>query len=211
MDDPGGRDDYSGAFDPDFQLEDLSHRALAVCCQEVAIESHLLLRSYLLAVSQAFGPEEATTLGPRVFTGLGGLTAQRLSSAMRVGEGMEGIAKLFQLHPVFWPRTYVDLDVQLEVDRVRIALRPCPAFEEADGLTWLAGLSESDRALLAIAQAVDRRALLVPVRVRPGERVAYEIVIDPKAVSAADPEEVVLAKISSGATFVFAPTRSPRS
>ena len=161
---PGGWDDYRGAFDPEFQLEDLSQRALAVTCQEVAVQSHLLIRSYLLAVSQAFGSAEAAILGPRVFTGLSGITAQRLRVALAVGDGAAGIAKLIQLHPVFWPRTYVDLSVELtEDDRVRFALGPCPALEEGDGLTWFAGLGgPADRALDAMVQAVDRRADACP-------------------------------------------------
>ena len=210
---PGGWDDYRGAFDPEFQLEDLSQRALAVTCQEVAVQSHLLIRSYLLAASQAFGSAEAASLGPRVFTGLSGITAQRLRVALAVGDGAAGIAKLIQLHPVFWPRTYVDLRVELtEDDRVRFALGPCPALEEVDGLTWFAGLGgPADRALDAMVQAVDRRARCMPTGVRPGERFAYEVVIDPDAEPATDADEVVLAKFSTGSAFVFVPRRPVRS
>ena len=206
---PGGWDDYSGPFDPEFQLEDLSHPTLVVTCQEVAVQSHLLIRSYLLAAAQAFGQAEAATLGPRVFTGLGGITAQRLSVAMNVGEGPVGMAKLLQLHPMFWPRTYVGLEVDLEEDqRVRISLRSCPALEEEDGLTWFAGLGgPSDRALDTIVQAVDRRARCVPSPLRAGERFAYDVVIEPDAEPATDPDEVVLAKISTGSAFVFSPRR----
>ncbi|NNL66652.1 MAG: hypothetical protein HKP30_10445, partial [Myxococcales bacterium] len=39
---PGGWPDYSGPFDPGFQLEDLSHRALLVVAQEAAVQTHLL-------------------------------------------------------------------------------------------------------------------------------------------------------------------------
>jgi len=56
---PGGWADYSGEFDPDFELEDLSHSALVVVLQEVAVQSHVLFRCYLLAVAQAFGDEKA--------------------------------------------------------------------------------------------------------------------------------------------------------
>ena len=209
---PGGWDDYSGPFDPEFQLEDLSQRALVVTCQEVAVQSHLLFRSYLLAAAQAFGWAEAATLGPRVFTGLGGITAQRLSVAMGVGEGAVGIAKLLQLHPMFWPRTYVDLEVELgEDEQVRVSLRTCPALEGEDGLTWFAGLGgPSDRALDAIVQAVDPRARCVPSRLRTGERFAYTVEIEPDAEPATDPDEVVLAKISTGSAFVFSPRRRPQ-
>src|SRR5262249_38266227 len=65
----GGWDDYSGAFDPDFQLEDLSHRALVIALQEVAVQSHLLLRGFLVSVAQRYGEDTALDLLPQIFTG----------------------------------------------------------------------------------------------------------------------------------------------
>ena len=56
---PGGWADYSGEFDPDFELEDLSHSALVVALQEFAVQSHLLFRGFLLAVAQHYGDAEA--------------------------------------------------------------------------------------------------------------------------------------------------------
>ncbi len=76
--DDGGWDDYNRDFDPDFGLEDFSHRALVVALQEFAVQSHLLFRAFLLTVAQRFGEEEAARINPLVFTGLAGLTAQRL-------------------------------------------------------------------------------------------------------------------------------------
>ena len=52
---PGGWFDYSGEFDPDFTLEDLSHRALVVALQEVAVQTHLLAHAYLYCVAQPVG------------------------------------------------------------------------------------------------------------------------------------------------------------
>jgi len=48
---PGGWRDYSGPFDPGFQLEDLSHRALVRVAQEFAVQSHLLARAFALCAS----------------------------------------------------------------------------------------------------------------------------------------------------------------
>lgn len=39
---PGGWDDYDRPFDPGFELEDLSKRALVVVVAEFAIRGHLL-------------------------------------------------------------------------------------------------------------------------------------------------------------------------
>ena len=158
---PGGWDDYNRDFDPDFQLEDFSHRALVVALQEFAVQSHLLFRSFLLTVAQRFGEDEAARINPMVFTGLAGLTAQRLRTAMKIaGDDAEAIAKVLQVHPVFYPRTYVDIAVDVVADdRVRFAILDSPVFAERDDYHWFAQLGgASDRALDAIVQAVNPQA-----------------------------------------------------
>jgi hypothetical protein len=212
---PGGWPDYSGEFDPDFALEDLSHAALVVALQEFAVQSHLLIRAYLLAVAQSFGEEEATRVAPHVFTGLAGLTAQRLIPAMGItGDGAAAIGRLLQLHPVFHPRTYVGLDVEvLDDERVRFSLaEDSPVFHENDDYTWFAQLGgAADRGLDAIVQAVNPRASCRAVTPRAGERVAYEAVVDADALVAPEAPEIGLAKISTGAAVVFTPRRPVRA
>jgi hypothetical protein len=213
---PGGWADYSGEFDPDFELEDLSHSALVVALQEIAVQSHLLFRAFLLSVSQHYGDDEAAAINPQVFTGLAGLTAQRVRDAMAIdGDDAAAIAKLLQLHPMFFPRTYVDLAVEVvDDDRVRFAIGPCPALDEGDGLTWFAHLGGADptaaRALDAIVQAVNPRATCHAVATKGSERLAYEAVIDPDATPAREAPEMALGKISTGATVTFTPRRPVR-
>jgi hypothetical protein len=209
----GGWDDYSGDFDPDFELEDLSHRALVIALQEVAVQSHVLLRAFLVSVAQRYGEETALELVPQIFTGLAGMTAQRLVGALGLEAGdATAMAPLLRLHPMFWPRTYVDLRVDmLDGDRVRFAFGPSAIFEEADGFTWLAQLGGAgDRALDAIVYAVDRRARCHGVATRGDERFAYEAVIDPHAEPASEAPEIALAKLSGGAAFVFTARRPVR-
>jgi hypothetical protein len=209
----GGWDDYSGAFDPDFELEDLSHRALVVALQEVAVQSHLLLRAFLVAVSHRYGEETALELLPQVFAGLAGMTAQRLVPGLDIRtRDAAAIAKLLRFHPMFWPRTYVDLRVEvIDESMVRFAFGPSPVLDEADGFTWLSQLGGAgDRALDAIVQAVDPRASCVSVVTAGDEQFAYVAVIDPDAVPATEAPEIALAKISGGATFVFTPRRPVR-
>jgi hypothetical protein len=94
---------------------------------------------------------------------------------------------------------------------VRFAFGPSPAFDEADGFTWLSQLGgPGDRALDAIVYAVDRRARCHGVATRDDERFAYEAVVDPHAAPAAEAPEIALAKISGGASFVFTPRRAVR-
>jgi hypothetical protein len=209
----GGWDDYSGEFDPDFELEDLSHRALVIALQEVAVQSHLLLRGFLVSVAGRYGEETALDLLPQIFAGLAGMTAQRLVAALGLAGGnAHAITRLLRLHPMFWPRTYVDLRVEVPDDaRVRFAFGPSAAFDEADGFTWLSQLGGAgDRALDAIVQAVDPRARCNAVATRADERFAYEAVIDAYAAPATEAPEIALAKISGGATFVFTPRRPLR-
>ncbi|HEY5011096.1 MAG TPA: hypothetical protein VIK61_00120 [Acidimicrobiia bacterium] len=210
---PGGWADLSGEFDPDFELEDLSHSALVVALQEVAVQSHLLFRAFLLSVSQHYGESVAAAINPQVFTGLAGLTAQRLRTAMGItGDGASAIAKLLQVHPVFYPRSYVDLSVEVVDDqRVRFALGECAALEEGDDFTWFAYLGDgADRALDAIVQAVNPRASCRAVATNGSEQFAYEAVIDPDALPASEAPEIALGKISTGASVVFTPRRPVR-
>jgi hypothetical protein len=209
---PGGWDDYSGPFDPDFALEDLSHRALVITLQEIAVQSDLLLRGFALAVVARDGADAPPPLIGQMVVGLAGITAQRLVPAMNIGNDANGIANLLLIHPLFWPRSYVHTSVERDGDRVRFAIHDdSPMFAEADHYTWLASLpGEADRAIDAIVQAADRRARSERVDPRAGERCAYEAFVDVTAEPAIDPPEVSLAKISTGATFEFIPRRPVR-
>ncbi len=113
---------------------------------------------------------------------------------------------------MFWPRTYVDLRVEvIDELHLRFALGPSPVLEEADGFTWFSQLGGAgDRALDAIVQAVNPRAACQPAATRGDEQFAYEVTIDPDAAPAKEAPEIALAKISGGATFVFTPRRPVR-
>ena len=113
---PGGWADYSGPFDPGFQLEDLSHRALVIANQEFALQSHLLARGFMLCCAQRFGDDAASELAEGQWTGIAALTAGRLReprAAASTGDDIEAVAKIFQIHPCFFPRTYVDFSVEI--------------------------------------------------------------------------------------------------
>ena len=210
---PGGWPDYGGPFDPEFQLEDLSHRALLAADQEFAVQAHLLARSFLLCVAQHFGEAFAREVGRQQWTGIAGLAAERLHRALAVGgDGPEAIAKVLQLHPSFHPRAYVDLRVGLEDGGVRLAFGDCPAFEEGDAYSWFAGLDEAPHpALDAIARAVNPRATTTPAAPRAGERLAFRIDVDPKAEPHPESADVKLARVSRGASLVLERRRPLRA
>jgi hypothetical protein len=208
---PGGMPDYAGEFDPDFTLEHLSHRALVLALQEFATQSHLLSRSFLLTVAQRLGDDTAREIADIQWTGIAGLTADRLRNAMHVeGDDATAIATLFQLHPCFQPRTYVDLRVEVVDDlHAVIAFGDCAAFDEADPYSWLAQLEAAPHpALDAIAQAGNPRARCHPAIATGDARLAWDVVIDPDAEPAEEIEAVRLARGSRGASLVLStPTR----
>lgn len=211
---PGGWSDYSGPFDPGFQLEDLSHRALVIVAQEVAVQSHLLARAFMLCAGQRTGDAVAIDLGRSQWTGIAALTAERLKECLKIeGDDLESVAKVFQLHPCFRPRTYVDFRVeQRGVDALRISIGACPALEEGDPYSWFADLGSAPHpALDAIAGAVNPRACCRPVEPGGDEALAWEVLIDDTAQPRPEPMELALARISRGAAFRFERRRTPRS
>lgn len=202
---PGGWSDYGGDFDPEFQLEDLSHRALLIANQEFAVQSHLLARAFLLCAGKRFGDECVARLARKQWTGIAGLTAERLQRAMKIdGDGIESVAKIFQIHPAFHPRTYVDFRVEVTgATTARIEIAPCPALAEGDPYSWFAHLADQPPpALDAIARVANPRARCLPAAVG-GAGLAWTVQIDASAVPQPEPPEVQLAKISTGAAIVF--------
>jgi len=106
------------------------------------VQSHLLLRGFAVAVAQRYGEDVALALLPQIFTGLAGMT--RSASSRCSGSRPATRTTSRACSPCtrcFWPRTYVDLRIEVVDDlRVRFALGSAPVFEEADGFTWFSQL-----------------------------------------------------------------------
>lgn len=210
---PGGWTDYSGEFDPGFQLEDLSHRALVTAAEEFAVQSHLLARAFALCASQRQGDAAARQLSDAQWTGIAALTAERIREPLGIaGDDIEAVAKVFQLHPCFQPRAYLDLRVELTgATSARISLGDCPALDEGDVCSWFAGLAAAPHpALDAIAGAVNPRARCYAVDDPGAARFSWDVRIDASAEPRLPPQELQLAKISRGAAFRFEQRRTLR-
>jgi hypothetical protein len=205
---PGGHEDYRGNFEPDFTLEDLSHRALVLTVQEFAVQCHVLCRSFLLTISQRLPEDEVRAVATSQWTGIAGVMAERLRAAFRVeGHDATAIAKLLQVHPSFHPRTYVDTHVEvLDDERVLLRLGPSPAFDEGDALSWFALGDAAASAIDAIARVGNPQARAHPVR-QAGAPQAWEIVIDPTSEPTSEPAAVAMTRSSTGSTAVNAPRR----
>jgi hypothetical protein len=208
---PGGWKDYSGPFDPGFQLEDLCHRALLAVCQEAAVQAHLLGRSLLLNVDQRHGEKDARAIGRAQAVGAASIGAHRLKRALGLGDDIAAIVELFRVHPHFLPRTYVDLRAEVTGERsARIEIGDCPALREADVHSWFASLSEDAPALQATAALVNPRARCRPAEPR-GAGLAWNVSIDPDAEPLDEPPELKLARLSRGVDFELVQRRPLRA
>jgi hypothetical protein len=211
---PGGWPDYSGPFDPGFQLEDLSHRALLIVCQEAAVQAHLLVRAYLNGITRRSDAAVALELGRRQWTGTAALAAHRLRKLLAPTDfGIDAVARVFQLHPHFHPRTYVDFRVEkMGPTEARISIGDCAALAEVDTCSWFAGLgAEPHPALDAIAGAVNPRARCSPAKDLRGARLAWDVRIDEDASPQEEPPELRLARLSRGADFELIQRRPLRT
>jgi hypothetical protein len=192
-----GMGDYSGPLDADLQLRQFASPVLRAIDDEVCLQGQLLAISFMAAVEDRFGTEEAVSCGARQLAGVAGVAAERLVRAYGLGTGPDDLATVFSLHPAFRPGSYVDWRVTVAGSAVHLELGPCPAREE-DGLeSWMSLLADGhDRALSAIATAVDPRWA---VRAEGGSRWVVERVDEPTT----ELPEVVMAKFSTGVAFGF--------
>lgn len=188
---------YSHPLDPDLVMEDFASSTLLAILEEVALQGHLLVLSFASVLAEG-DPDGAMGILAEQFTGVAGVVAGRIREALDLGPDAAGLAAVFELHPAFAPRTYVDLRVGSDGDSVSLELGDCPALRETVAPTWLSVLAAGDqRPLQAVATAVDPYWEVVAEgprswRVRRGS--------EPQPES----REVALVRFSSGADFRFA-------
>lgn len=177
-------------FDPDFRLEDLRPATLERALQEICLQGHLLVHSFLLAVTDRWGDDVAREVGVQQFTGIAAVVAVRLARAFDLD-----VMGVLDLHPAFLPGAYVSRTI----DGARFSLHDCPALDERQGFSWPALLREDSRPLQALVQAVEPRA-----RIEAVGALAWDVVVDPDAPPAKEFDEVTLTRFSTGADFTFA-------
>ncbi len=201
--DLGGYTDYDREMDPDLRLEAFSQPTLVRILDELALQGHLLARSYMRAVEQRFGTDAALRLGAHQATGIAGLAAKRLARMLGTTGGSHDVARVLDLHPMFHPRAYVDVRVK-PGDVPTITLRPCPALDEGDELTWPALLARGENGPLETAvRAVDPRAGVSRIDAEPGAVATWTVRVDPTAEPSDEAKEVLVASFSTGAEFRF--------
>jgi hypothetical protein len=197
---PRGATDYAGPLDPDLRMERFSRGTLVRILDEVALQGHLLARSFLFAVSRRFGGDAALRIGARQLTGVAGVVAKRLGRMLGTTGTPADVERVLALHPALRPRAYVDATI----DGAAVAIGPCDALDEGDDLTWPALLvRDGTPALDAIVQAIAPKARCVPAENFEQARAAWFVRIEENAPPAQDSDEVQVTSFSKGADFVF--------
>jgi hypothetical protein len=193
-----GLSDYRGPLLSDVRFEDWSHSALVRIAQELCLQGHLLALSFLAALRRRIEPDAAVSFGRRQFTGVAGLTAERLRGALGLGRDLEAVARVIALHPALLPYDYVECDVELS-DRLVVRLGADSAGVADAG--WPSMLAaEHLEPLDAIVRSIDPRYRCEAIDNGPGG-LALEVVQDDVAAPVA--AEVALARFSTGAEFKF--------
>ncbi len=208
----GGLEDYSGKFDPHLQFEDFSHRALQLIAQENAVQTHLLSCSYALSIELAHGREVATKFAERARVGHACVGAERLMKHLGLrGNDLETIAKVYQLHPHFQPRSYITTRIEkLDAERLRFSIYDSPALHESDDLFWYSQIGkEPHPGVVAIATHVNPRARVQATEAAPGAEQSWLIEIDENSEPVDEPFEMQLARASKGVNFKFERRRLP--
>ena len=126
-----------------------------------------------------------------------GLAAERIHRALSLPTGIEGVIRVFELHPLLNPLGYVNAETsgQLRVHR-------SPAHDDA---AWISLCSpESVQPLQAIATAVDPH---IEVRAS-GNSSDWTAELSETDTATTELTEVSVAKVSGGSTFQFQPRRS---
>jgi hypothetical protein len=217
--DGDGMHDYSGAFRPDFALEDLSRSALATQCKEFALDLHLLVRAAHLSVEQRWGDAARREIARDHWAGAAPVYVARVREALGIeGDDMDAILKTLQVDPAF-PGEYVRAGCErIDDRRGRFWIHDCDALADPEPRGWLTALDDPDSpGPTPVVCAVNPRARcreLDPAELHArGERPAraWEIDIDPGREPRPESPWANVARISTASGFRFRTSEEIRS
>ncbi|MFC9962833.1 hypothetical protein ACFVH4_01170 [Nocardia ignorata] len=195
-----GTADYRGPLLSDLRFGDFSRSALIRIAEEVALQQHLLVAGFLIAIRERVDAQRAAEIGRKQFAGVAGVAAERIRSALGLGGDPESLARVLDLHPALNPRQYVGARVEKSGAEVRLVLeRGCGAI--TDGV-WPALLDPDHLAPLdALVRGVDPHYTCHTSKATDTELVVEVVRAEEPAAEAV---EVALTRISTGAAFTFA-------
>lgn len=204
-----GLHDYSGPLLNDLRFADFSRNALVRIAEEVCLQQHLLTLGFRSALAEHGDDRTTLDIARKQFTGIAGLTAERLRTALNLGDDAAALAKVLRLHPAWNPMEYVGIEVSVETvageQAVELRLRrDCAAV--ADG-AWPALLAPDHLAPIdAMARGVNPR-FHTTLREADDRILAVEIALAPAPFREAP--EVAITRFSTGAAFTFTDRGTP--
>ncbi len=193
-----GHADYAGPLLSDLRFADFSRSALIRIADEVCLQHHLLAMGFRIAV--AARTDAAAEIFRKQFTGIAGITSERLRLALGLGDDDAALARVLGLHPAWNPLRYTGIEIELTDGGVRLRL-PRRSAALADGV-WPAVVDAEHLAPLeAMARGVNPHYAAHVV----GDT-ADELLIEFRSAERpfAESGEVAITRISSGANFRFA-------
>jgi hypothetical protein len=200
-----GRHDYTGPLVADLQFSEWSGSALRRIIDEVCLQGHLLVLSFLAATAKRADSASALAeFGRRQFTGVAGVAAARFRDALDLPPTLTGAARLLALHPALQPYDYVRCDVKLDDNRLLVALERDTAAAE-DG-AW-PSLLDGDHLgpLDAMVWAIDPYLRCEPV----SDDGALVVEVVRGTFEAPLNDDVALTRFSTGTTHTFEPRGTP--
>lgn len=201
--DERGSTSYEGEVDPDLRLEQFSRSTLLALLDEIALQGHLLDMAFLAAIQDRSSTDLVRRIGVKQLTGVAGVVASRLKSALGLGSSLDDVATVVELHPALHPRSYADVEVDRSDEAVDVRIDDCEALHESLVPSWIELLAlDSAAPLEAIVQAVDPHAVLEAVD-GDGAAKSWRITSDPSRPAAVESDEVLLTRFSTGADFQF--------
>lgn len=194
-----GWDDYGGPLLSDLRFADFSKSALVRMADEVCLQHHLLTLGFLVALGSRLDPPAAMKVGRKQFTGIAGLTAERLCKAMKLGDDTAALVTVLRLHPAWNPLAYTGISV-IEADgNVQLTI-PRGSGAESDGC-WPAMVDADHLAPIeAMARAVNPRFAAHTVD-STDRALTIEIVRADQPFR--ESNEVAVTRFSTGAAFAF--------
>jgi hypothetical protein len=188
---PAG-DGYQGALDPDFRLDKCSDETLRAVMREFAVQTHLLMCSAEIALTEKYGNDRARDLVGDAWLATAWIASERLQL---------DVADTLARHPAIPPG--FDRTVERDGTHVRCVLRPeSAALLDPAQPGWIGALARGDRrGIEGIVRPVDPRADF-------DLHVSDEVIVDVHlAALGAPPEEppvLAFMRIGSLSTFSFA-------
>ncbi len=199
---PGGRRDYAGAFDPTFQLSDLSQGTLAAVSREFQAQAHLLMCSSELTLRDRVGADTAHRMIGDAWAGAGWIASERLRRVRPAASPLDALGRHV--------RAPADAPTRLRARRRRPGRRPpgdAPgagrrtARRRPSGLVRLAG-RRGPRGVAAMAHGVDRHAQVSDLEVA-GDEVRFAVTVEPDGAPAAEPDAAALVRIGMVSVWDF--------